>query len=452
MELSSRLLGAGLQQVLEDVSPPLAATGTSLSGALPTQNGFVYVATTPSGSGILLYATARPGDSQVVYNAGANTLAVYPPLGEALFGASNGVPFSLPSGAKLKFQKYLKSTWIYTDLSTWSSPLQSGFSNLGLKASIAANALTIALKGKDGNDPSATNPVRIAFRNATLTAGDSAVLSVTAPLSLVISSGSTLGVASISGSFRIWVAAFNDGGTVRLGAINCVPTNGSSIYPLGQLPIASSTAEGGAGGATSVQTFYTGAAVGSKPYTVLGYLTWENGLVTAGTWNSLPSHLQLFGPGVLLPGGLVQSVRGFDGTVATGTGIIPSIDANPTVGQGDAWATISFTPTSGANVAAGEAQGNFSTSAPAGTVLTTTLFDNLGGAVKAVSAVTSQAVGSLCVLRMSLLQLFGVTSTLTISARVGGSVAGTTTRNGVAGGRLYGGTLISYLEIRELMG
>src|SRR6185369_16273900 len=88
--------------------------------------------------------------------------------------------------------------------------------NMGLAVSAAGSALTIALKGADGNDPSATNPVLIPFRNATEITGTPTWMTITAAQSLVVSSGSRLGVTSAT-AFRLWVVGFNDASTFRLG-------------------------------------------------------------------------------------------------------------------------------------------------------------------------------------------------------------------------------------------
>lgn len=182
--------------------------------------------------------------------------------------------------------------------------------NLSLTASAAAGALTIAIKGNNGSDPSATNPVVVSFRNATGTTGDATNLSITAATSLVISSGSTLGVTS-STAFRIWVVLFNDGGTARIGAINCstlTANAASQIYPLSEYQLVTSTAEGGAGGADSAGVFYTGTQVTTKAYRILGYLEWSLTGLTAGTWTTDELlKTQLMGPGILLPGQVVQA-------------------------------------------------------------------------------------------------------------------------------------------------
>lgn len=172
-----------------------------------------------------------------------------------------------------------------------------------------ASALTIAVKTKAGSDPSASDPVFFFFRSATATTPDLSVLKVTAATSLVLSSGSTLGVTS-STAFRIWIVAFNDGGTFRLGAFQSLTGGGlNASYQVSPLDfeIASSTAEGGAGAADSAGVIYTGTAVTSKPMRILGYAEWSTSGLTAGTWTTTNlSVVQLFGPGIPRPGQIIQ--------------------------------------------------------------------------------------------------------------------------------------------------
>jgi hypothetical protein len=91
--------------------------------------------------------------------------------------------------------------------------------NIGFAASVGSSALTIALKGADGNDPSASNPVIVPFRNVTAATGTPTFLTITAATSIVISSGSTLGMTS-GVAATLAIVGFNDGGTFRLGLIN----------------------------------------------------------------------------------------------------------------------------------------------------------------------------------------------------------------------------------------
>lgn len=176
--------------------------------------------------------------------------------------------------------------------------------NFTLALSVGANALTVAIKDKAGNDPTAISPVRISFRNATAGSGDYTVLTLTSATSFTVSSGSTLGAAN-NVPFRLWVVGFNDGGTFRLGLINCLTSSG--IVPLDEGSLKSSSAEGGSGGADSAGTIYTGSAVSTKPFRILGYLEWGSGLSTAGAWASAPDMVQLFGPGIARPGTVLQT-------------------------------------------------------------------------------------------------------------------------------------------------
>jgi hypothetical protein len=159
-----------------------------------------------------------------------------------------------------------------------------------------------------GNNPSENDPVYVCFRNATAATGDYSIIRVVAATSVVVSSGSTLGAPTSSVGFRIWIVGFNDAGTFRLAAINCSTWSSSAaiIYPLDEGKVASSTAEGGAGAADSAGVFYTGTAVTSKAFRILGYMEWGSGLATAGTWASGPTEIVLFGPGIRKPGDSVQ--------------------------------------------------------------------------------------------------------------------------------------------------
>lgn len=215
---------------------------------------------------------------------------------------------------------------------------------LGLAAAVGSSALTISLKGANGSDPAAGNPVNIAFRNVTLATGTPSIVTATSALSLVISSGSTMGFTSATAG-RLWIVIFNDAGTLRLGAINC--RNGTDIYPLGGTKIASSTAEGGAGAADSAHVIYTGTAVTSKAYVVLGFMDWASGLTTAGTWAIVPTTIKLYDLGDKLPGDVIQSVSSTTQTNAT-VASTTFADTN---------STVTMTPTAAPNVVAVFANG-----------------------------------------------------------------------------------------------
>jgi len=151
--------------------------------------------------------------------------------------------------------------------------------NVGLAVTMGASAATIALKGADGNDPSASNSVAIGFRSATLTSGASNTRAVTAALSTVISSGSTGGTVNAIAS-RIWIAAIDNAGTPELAWYNS--GNQSMSLAPDEGAVITTTAEGGAGAADSAQTWYSTTARTSVPFTIIGYF--DSTQATAGTW------------------------------------------------------------------------------------------------------------------------------------------------------------------------
>lgn len=318
--------------------------------------------------------------------------------------------------------------------------------NLSLAFSVGSSALTIALKGKDGSDPSSTNKVIVPFRNVTAATGDYSFLTASAATSVVVSSGSTLGTAN-STAFRLWVVAFNDGGTLRLGVINC--RSGVNTYPLSGWGIASATAEGGAGGADSAQVFYAGAAVTSKAYTVLGYATYESGLGTAGTWSAAPTRAQLYTLDTPLPGAFIQTARSQTGAVATGTTTMPFDDTIPQNDEGDEYLTQAITPTSAANLVDVAVVAHLANSASVR--MSVALFqDSTANALAAIGHVLG-GTGDDTNMYLTHRFLAGTTSATTLKVRAGGGAAGTTTFNGQAGARTYGGVDASSLTVSEVM-
>lgn len=318
-----------------------------------------------------------------------------------------------------------------------------------ISESRSANATTYALKTLAGTDPSATDPVLIGFRNATIATGNYVYRTVTGALSLTISSGSTLGATSAI-PFKLWVTLFDDAGTIRMGVINCL--SGSNIFPLGKIPLASSTAEGGLGAADSAHVFYTGTAVTTKAYAILGYASYETGLTAAGAWDAAPTRLQLFGAGVPLPGDLIQSQGNASGAAATGTDLVPDDDTIPLESEGDVYLTQLFTPTSAANVLECAVQGYFSNTGGGQGVMS--LYSDQDGSTNALASsrnqfnATSVLFGPWCILHR---MLAAVTVETSFTMQFGSGTAGTNTFNGTSGSRKIGGALNSYIIIKEFM-
>ena len=225
--------------------------------------------------------------------------------------------------------------------------------NVGLAVSLSTNDLVIALKGANGSDPSSSNQVQIPFRNVTEATGTPTWLAITAATSLTLTAGGTLGITAAQ-ACRLWIVAFNDGGTIRLAAINCsVGGSTARIYPLIPWSVASSTATSSGGDSAGV--FYTnsGVTVSAKAYTILGFVEWNaSGIASPTTAFTLTNlnRIQLYGPGVPLPGTPIQTVS----LVAAGSKTTTSATYVVT----NAAITLSITPSSAANLIRVQATGD----------------------------------------------------------------------------------------------
>ena len=147
----------------------------------------------------------------------------------------------------------------------------------------SGNAETFHLKTAAGNDPSAADPVRVAFANTT---GGFDVLEGTSALSFTFSSGSTGGAVN-SLEFNAGVLLLNNAGTLDMGAV---------VRPSGikDNSVVSTTAEGGTGTADSSDVIYSAAALTNVRARVLGYATYT--LAAVGTWDTAPTDRSLIYP------------------------------------------------------------------------------------------------------------------------------------------------------------
>lgn len=327
------------------------------------------------------------------------------------------------------------------------SPLAqgAGMVNGTIVESHTGNAATFAIKTLAGADPSATDIVYVPFRNVITGTGNYSVISLTAALSVTLSSGSTIGTAN-NVAFKLWFEIFNDGGTLRLGVINNV--SGTNVYPLGQIPLASSTTEGGAGGADSAQVFYTGTGVTAKAYTVIGYAYYGPSVIgTAGSWAASPTSIELFSNHTPLPGTSIQVQRNSTGAVATGSTVIPLDDTIPQNTEGDQYLTQAITPTSAANVLLVNAAAQAS-STSANNMIAALFQDSTASALATTLGGTTGVRTSL---RITYRLAAGTVSSTTFNIRAGSDSANTFTFNGSGGSRLFGGTYASFIEVTEIM-
>jgi hypothetical protein len=214
-----------------------------------------------------------------------------------------------------------------------------GMLNGTLVASVAGNALTIAVKTLAAANPSPADSVFFLFRDAST---GYAVIEQTAALSITVPSGATLGTVNGQAN-RIWVGVFNNGGTPVLGVYNSL--SGTNILPWDETSAANGT--GVTSSSTSPQLWYTASTLSSKVLRILGYV--ESTQATAGSWATSPSKVQLFGPGVKRPGDTVQEATNFVSASAGTT----SATFVALTGE-----SVSIAPSSAANLIRAEASGS----------------------------------------------------------------------------------------------
>ena len=113
--LGYKLFGAGLTtlavEAMKDVATGLTATGSTQAGAYEVtyaKNGFSTVAL---GTGAVLDSDAAPGDSQVIYNGGANVLRVYPPSGAAINNLAADAAVLIARNTACEFFCLTTTTW-----------------------------------------------------------------------------------------------------------------------------------------------------------------------------------------------------------------------------------------------------------------------------------------------------------------------------------------------------
>lgn len=235
---------------------------------------------------------------------------VYPAVGTVFTDNANldvqgDANYTVELGDKIYIEALTVSTfklWISKKLGTPVTPTTTSAIQ-PITASVASNALTITL-----------NPTRLDFRSSTLTSGTVNTRTIASAISVVVSSGSTLGTVSAIQN-RLAVVAIDNAGTVELAVVNL--SGGTNLDETGLI---STTAEGGAGAADSATVVYSTTARSNVPYRVVGYV--ESTQATAGTWATAPSTIQGYG-GQAFAGfysiGYGQTYQDLTASRATGT-------------------------------------------------------------------------------------------------------------------------------------
>lgn len=152
--------------------------------------------------------------------------------------------------------------------------------NLAPSFSVAANALTITLKAKDATALSEDNPGFVAQRHATIGNGDFNLRKIAADLSLVVSSGSTLGHITAR-LCPIYIYLIDNAGAQELAVAGTFQ---------GESGIFTTVAEGGAGAADNPDVMYSANARANVSGR-LAAIAWSN-QAAAGTWTAVPTEVK----------------------------------------------------------------------------------------------------------------------------------------------------------------
>lgn len=303
-------------------------TSTPTNGQIPIGNGTGYTLSTitgttnqvnvSSGSGTITLSTPQNIDTSASVqfdsglftdsillrdpSPGTETVSILAPYG---LSASYGFMFPPDTGSNGQFLRTDGgggTSWASPNVASQSYELEG----LTFVSSVAANALTLALKNKSGNDPSSGSPVRIGFRSSTLSSAGYEQRSVTGALSITVSSGSTLGFASGAATY-LYLYAIDNAGTVEL-AISRSP-----YFDEGKLW--STTAEGGAGAADSNAVLYSTTARSNVPIRLIGRGRYTE--ATAGTWSTNAAELAI----------MPFELESYDVAVSVATGTLSGSDS-----------------------------------------------------------------------------------------------------------------------------
>lgn len=150
-------------------------------------------------------------------------------------------------------------------------------------------------------------------------------------------------------------------------------------------------------------------------------------------------------------GTVVQVVNYETGAVATGATTIPKDDTIPQNNEGNEYMTLSIRPSSSSNILIVDVMIAAVNSTSTSDTITAALFQD-SGANAIATALGGRYFGNGfdTQIYLSHYMTAGTTSTTTFKVRVGADNSGTTTFNGEAGARLYGGTLASGIKITEI--
>lgn len=334
--------------------------------------------------------------------------------------------------------------------------VQTGFDmpvNLGLSVPApSAGALVINLTQANGSPPSSTNPVLVPFRSTALTTGTVTWSTISAPQSVTIPSGATLGTTNGT-PFKVWIFEDYNSGTPELGVATCsTPTAAFPCSAWESTLVTSTTISGSAGTAGKL---YTTTGVTLDAVRIIGYCEFSSGLGTVGTWSSACTTLQVFGPGIKKPGDIVGEVSAASGTAATaGANYTPSNTLPTTANGALAVAAPSYTPQMTSNLI--RISATLTGSATTGNDIMT-VYVAAGTTVVGIGASMNATGANVITAPVDVAGLVPSSAGAPSTTTYGGYIifsGGTGVSNGLTGttSSLWGGATISTIRVQEIQG
>ena len=150
----------------------------------------------------------------------------------------------------------------------------------------------------------------------------------------------------------------------------------------------------------------------------------------------------------MVSGHVVQVVNVTDGAVATGTTVMVDDDGIPVKTEGDEYMTLAITPKNTSNLLRIDVLAHFANTNTAKVI--GALFQD--ATTNALAAVSQRTITDNLIWQVQLTHWMtaGTEVATTFRWRMGDSAAGTTTFNGVSGGRKLGGVMASSITITEI--
>jgi hypothetical protein len=262
------------------VATATTGTGTVTLGAAISNAYFTFAGAGVQDQDTVRYVIDDGNDFEIgegVYTAAGTTLTRATVIRSNVAGVQGTGKLNLSGSATVRID------CSRTDLVApmlLGQPLGTGMINGKVVPGVAANALTLAIKTLAGADPSPLDPVLFVFRNASAATGDYVVYRVTAALSIVVSSGATLGHVNARDQ-QIILSAIDNAGTVEL-AVSCKLFDQS-------VRLKSTTIMSGS--ATDAATMYSTAARANVAWYPLARCVSNQSI--AGTWAAALTQVDL---------------------------------------------------------------------------------------------------------------------------------------------------------------